>query len=96
MANNLRGNGVTGSKPGLNGTMSSDIGKLSSDIGNVTQAASDAVATAKQTLSDAKDAGAEIIDQVGGMTAERPFRSVLIAFGVGCLVSFLLGRSSKD
>jgi ElaB/YqjD/DUF883 family membrane-anchored ribosome-binding protein len=109
MANNIQGNGTSGKPSHLSDDINSGIekspgtfGKAKKDVLKASEAAGEATAYARKALDDVRDAGAEVIDNVKDATlqvkeaaTERPFRSLLIAFSVGCLASFLLGRSSK-
>lgn len=42
---------------------------------------------AKEHLHNAQEAGAEGIEKVGGKVKENPFSSLLLAFGMGYLIS---------
>ncbi len=46
----------------------------------------------KQQLSHLNDIGAENIDKVGAQVQEKPVTSLLVAFGVGYLMSKTLAR----
>lgn len=68
-------------------------GKLQDAAGGLTgDVSTQARGKAKQAAGRAQSAYGEVIDEVRGFAADRPFGALLAALGLGVVVGFLLAR----
>ena len=92
-------------------TSENDMGTLAEDaralMAATADVAGDKVAEARRRLAAALDSGKQIFGRVrekaveGAKAAdelvrENPYQTLVIAFGVGAVIGFLLGRRNRD
>ena len=94
-----------------NQTVENDMGTLAKDaralIAATADVAGEKVAEARKRLAAALDSGKQIFGRVrekavegaqasDQLMRENPYQSLVIAFGVGAVVGFVLARCSRD
>ncbi len=81
-------------------TLRADLGAIKDDIANISRAvsrragkaAANGRAQAEDLVADLTAKGEESLEVARGQIAERPLTSLLVAFGVGMVLSKLLDR----